>query len=267
MERTDTHIQHSRLRGLAGFSLIELLIGLAISSILALGLWSLASTQERTYGSQDSATEMQQNLRVALQRLTRDIMAAGLGPQSSTINGQNAGAWYNAANNWNAFNIAANSIDIIGSSQTPATLTAQAASGTNTLALAAGQGASFTAGQNISIEGAENAVVNTANGDNLTLTANLGLTHPSGASVYPLQWVTYSVAGGVLNVDQHNGNGARAIASNITALVVAVSAADPKALTVTITGSTTSVTAPVISTVTDTVYRRNLQPGTAGGSW
>jgi len=114
MERTDTHIRHGRLRGVAGFSLIELLIGLAISSILALSLWSLASTQERTYGSQDSATEMQQNLRAALQCLTRDIMAAGLGPQSSTINGQNAGAWYNAANKWNAFNITATSIDIIG---------------------------------------------------------------------------------------------------------------------------------------------------------
>lgn len=257
MERTDTHIQHDPLRGVAGFTLVELLIGLAISSILALSLWSLASTQERTYGSQDSATEMQQNLRIAMQSLTRDIMAAGLGPQSSTINGQNAGAWYNAANSWNAFNITATSIDIIGCGQTPATLSAQAASGTNTLALAAGEGAGFTASQNISIEGAENAVVTSVSGDTLTLSGNLSLTHPSGASVYPLRWVTYSVTGGVLNADQHNGSGPQAVASDITAMAITANATDPKALTVSLTGSTRSATAPLVSTVTDTVYRRN----------
>ena len=257
MERTDTHIRHGRLRGVAGFSLIELLIGLAISSILALSLWSLASTQERTYGSQDSATEMQQNLRAALQCLTRDIMSAGLGPQSSTINGQNAGAWYNAGNNWNPFNITDTSIDIIGCGQTPATLNAPAASGTNTLVLAAGEGAGFTASQNISIEGMENAVVTSISGDTLTLSGNLSLSHPAQATVYPLRWVTYSVAGGTRNADQHNGNGPQAVASNITVMAITVSAADPAALTVSLTGSTSSATAPLVSTVTDTLYRRN----------
>jgi prepilin-type N-terminal cleavage/methylation domain-containing protein len=257
MERTDTHIQHGRLRGVAGFSLIELLIVLAVSGILALSLWSLAATQERTYGSQDSASEMQQNLRIALQDLTRDIMSAGLGPQSSTISGQDASAWYNAANNWNPFNITATSIDIIGCGQTPATLNAQAASGTNTLTLATGGGAGFKAPQNISIAGVENAVVTSISGDTLTLTANLVLTHPAQATVYPLRWVTYSVADGVLSMDQHDGNGALAVASTIKAMRITVSAIDPKALTVILTGSTSSVTAPVTSTVTDTLYRRN----------
>lgn len=257
MERTDTHIQHGCLRGVAGFSLIELLIVLAVSSILALSLWSFAATQERTYGSQDNASEMQQNLRVALQGLTRDIMSAGLGPQSSTIGGQDASAWYNAANSWNPFNITAASIDIIGCGQTPAMLNAQAASGSNTLTLAAGGGASFRASQNISIAGVENAVVLSINGDTLTLTANLSLTHPAQATVYPLRWVTYSVAAGVLSMDQHDGNGAQAVASNITAMAVNASAIDPKALTVSLTGSTSNAAAPVISTVTDTLYRRN----------
>ncbi len=257
MERTDSHIQHGRLRGVAGFSLIELLIALAISGILALSLWSLASTQERTYGSQDSAVEMQQNLRVALLGLTRDIMSAGLGPQSSTINGQDASAWYNAANNWNPFNITAASVDIIGCGQTVATLNGQAASGSNTLTLAAGQGAGFRASQDISIAGVENAVVQSISGDTLTLAGNLVLTHPDQATVYPLRWVTYSAAGGVLSMDQHDGSGAQPIASNITAMAVTASAVDPAALTVSLTGSTGSATAPVVSTVTDTLYRRN----------
>ncbi len=257
MERTDTHIQHRRLRGVAGFSLIELLIVLAVSSILALSLWSLASTQERTYGSQDSASETQQNLRVALQNLTRDIMSAGLGPKSSTISGQDASAWYNAANAWNPFSITATSVDIIGCGQAPANLSVQAVGGTNTLTLTAGGGAGFAASQNISIAGVENAVVQSVAGDVLTLSANISLTHPAQANVYPLRWVTYTVAGGILTMNQHDGKGAQAIASTITAMAVTASAADPKALTVSLTGTTSSVSAPVVSTVTDTCYRRN----------
>jgi hypothetical protein len=184
-------------------------------------------------------------------------MAAGLGPQSSTINGQDASAWYNAGNNWKPYNITAASIDIIGCAQTLATLSAQAASGANTLSLAAGQGANFSAAQNISIAGVENAVVQSVAGDVLTLTANLTLTHPAEATVYPLQWVTYSIPGNVLSVNQHDGNGPQAVAGNITAMPITESVVDPKALTVSLTGTTASATAPVASTVTDTVYRRN----------
>jgi len=100
-------------------------------------------------------------------------------------------------------------------------------------------------------------VVTSISGDTLTLSGNLSLSHPAQATVYPLRWVTYSVAGGILNMDQHNGNGAQAVASNITAMAITVSAADPAALTVSLTGSTSSATAPVVSTVTDTLYRRN----------
>jgi prepilin-type N-terminal cleavage/methylation domain-containing protein len=259
MEKPDIIVQHGPLRGVAGFGLIELLIVLAISSILALGMWSLASTQERTYKAQDSGVEMQQNLRVVLQRLTKDIMAAGLGPQSSTINGQNANAWYNAANSWSPFNITATSIDIVGASQAPSTLSAEVASGTNTLPLAAGEGANFSAGQTINIAGVESATVTAVNGDTLTLSANLTLTHPSQASVYPIQWVTYSIgAGGVLNVDYlHNGNSAQPVANDITAMTTTASATDPNVLTVSLTGTAGTATTPVSYMVTDTIYRRN----------
>jgi hypothetical protein len=40
-------------------------------------------------------------------------------------------------------------------------------------------------------------------------------------------------------------------------MAITVSAADPAALTVSLTGSTSSATAPLVSTVTDTLYRRN----------
>jgi prepilin-type N-terminal cleavage/methylation domain-containing protein len=256
MERKHAQLQHRRFGGLGGFSLVELLVAIAISSILAIAFWTLAATQDSTYKAQDSTGEMQQNLRVAVQMLSGSIIGAGLGPQVSTINGQNAGAWYNAANGWVPYRITATSIDIIGCGQVPASLSAQAAAGTNVLALQAGQGANFTVGQDISVEGMESAVVSAVAGDNLTLSAALALTHPLQSNVYLLQWATYSVGGGTLSLDLHNGNGPQAVASDITAMNIVASAVDPKELTVTITG-TTATTPTVTTTLTDTVFRRN----------
>jgi type IV pilus assembly protein PilW len=253
MERTDTIIQHGRLRGVAGFGLLELLVALAISSILALSLWSLASTQERTYGTQDSGVEMQQNLRVALQRLSKDIMSAGLAPQSTTISGQDVSSWYNSANGWNPLRFTTTTLNIIGTAP-PVTLSAAAAAGTNTLSVAAG--ASFSANQTINIAGVETAVVTAVAGNTLTLSANLTLTHPLGANVYPLRWVLYSLSGNVLSVNYHDGNGLQAVASNISAMNIIAAAADPCALTVTLTG-TTGTTPAVSYQVTNTFYRRN----------
>ena len=265
MERTDAHFQHRRFGGLKGFSLVELLVALGIASFMAIGLWTLASTQKTTYTTQDSAAEMQQNLRVALQMLTASIMGAGLGPEWSTISGADASAWYNAANNWVPTRIAATSIDLIGCNQAPGSLSAAALVGTNVLALQAGQGANFKAGQDVNVGGTENAVVNAVAVDNLNLKANLALTHPAQSNVYPLEWDTYALgAGNTLTLDRHDGNGAQAVASDITAMAIVVDPLDPNPLhprqfQVTITGTT--ATTPTVTTTlpTITVVRRNKQ--------
>jgi len=63
-----------------GLSLIELLIALAVTSILLVGIFNIFLSQHRTYMAQDQIVEMQENVRAALDIMLRDIRMAGYDP-------------------------------------------------------------------------------------------------------------------------------------------------------------------------------------------
>ena len=65
-----------------GFTLVELLITLVISGIIAVAIYSAYITQQRTYLAQDQVVEMQQNIRAGLMLLTKEIRMAGYDPTS-----------------------------------------------------------------------------------------------------------------------------------------------------------------------------------------
>lgn len=60
-----------------GFSLIELMIALAISGIIMGAIYTAYSTQRKMYNSRDAIAEMQQNLRGATIVVERDLRMAG----------------------------------------------------------------------------------------------------------------------------------------------------------------------------------------------
>ena len=60
-----------------GLTLIELLVALAMSGILTAGAYRTFISQQRTYTVQDQVVDTQQNVRVALDRMTREIRMAG----------------------------------------------------------------------------------------------------------------------------------------------------------------------------------------------
>lgn len=62
-----------------GFTLIEILVSLAILGIVLAGIYSVYNMQHKSYIVQEQVTEMQQSERIALQMITRDIRMAGLG--------------------------------------------------------------------------------------------------------------------------------------------------------------------------------------------
>lgn len=62
-----------------GFTLIEILVSLAILGIVLAGIYSVYTMQHKSYIVQEQVAEMQQNERIALQMITRDIRMAGLG--------------------------------------------------------------------------------------------------------------------------------------------------------------------------------------------
>ncbi len=222
---------HDRNRAVKGFTLIELLVGVVLSSLIALALYNLLTSQNRTYTLQDDASEMQQNLRIASEKMSRDLTMAGFGKPSRL--GTSTWPQLNGISGLD-FSIrvtGGNTLDIVGCLD-PAegqTVSALSAGGT-TITLRSGEGASFntTTKSDISIGGKENAKVVAVSGDQLTidtnpiLAGNQGLTYgyPTGVSVYAVKYITYSVDTSdpnapVLRVDEHRGGGQQAVAQYI----------------------------------------------------
>ncbi len=68
-----------RLKRSKGLTLIELLVAMAISAILTAALYRTFIGQHRTYTVQEQVVDMQQNVRVAISRMMREIRIAGFG--------------------------------------------------------------------------------------------------------------------------------------------------------------------------------------------
>jgi len=66
-----------RLAREAGFTLVELLIAVALTGVISLAVFQLFSNQERAFSIQDQVGEMQQNVRVTMEMITRDARMAG----------------------------------------------------------------------------------------------------------------------------------------------------------------------------------------------
>ncbi|MCK5244375.1 MAG: PilW family protein [Desulfobacterales bacterium] len=72
-----------RSDGTRGFTLIELLISMALSGIVMSAIYTLFISQNRSYSIQEQVSEMQQNARVAMDRIVRDVRMAGYGVMNS----------------------------------------------------------------------------------------------------------------------------------------------------------------------------------------
>ncbi len=66
-----------------GFTLTELLIAMAIAGIVMAGVYSAYSSQQRSYIAQEQVAAVQQNLRVAMYFMEREIRMAGCDPKGS----------------------------------------------------------------------------------------------------------------------------------------------------------------------------------------
>ena len=66
-----------------GFSLIELLVALVITSVVSMAIYSVFLTSSRNYTTQSVAANVQQSVRAAMEVMLQDIRAAGLDPSAS----------------------------------------------------------------------------------------------------------------------------------------------------------------------------------------
>jgi type IV pilus assembly protein PilW len=66
-----------------GFTLVELLVAMAMAGIVIGAIYSTYKSQQDSYIAQEQVAEMQQNLRAALYMMARDIRMAGFNPADS----------------------------------------------------------------------------------------------------------------------------------------------------------------------------------------
>lgn len=214
-----------------GITLIELLVALTISGILVAGVYRTFVSQQHTYTVQDQVVDMQQNVRLAINRMTRELRMAGFGKMDASFfshGGMTVGS--------DTFTSVVNpggggtSVTVVEGYQTliPTTMSVNATTGSNSIFVNDVSNFDTGAKQYISINGVESHRIVSINvvtkeiqfpgWDKLT---NDHVPEPGKpVYVYPVMAITYShgVPGDPLMRDDHLGAGPQPVAENIDSL-------------------------------------------------
>jgi len=80
------HRRQWRLSG-SGFTTVELLAAILIAGVIIAGLYSVFLSQQVAFSAQEQITEMVQNVRAAMDLMTREVRLAGYKNSTTTFNG------------------------------------------------------------------------------------------------------------------------------------------------------------------------------------
>ena len=212
-----------------GFSLIELLVGMAITSILVGALYRTFIGQQNTYNIEDQVVDTQQNVRVSIDQMVRKIRMAGYGGNTNILSAfVNVNGFTNIitpVHNANNVGTGDDSITIIIADEV-STLTQDAAKGSSQLNLN-NANSIFDTGKRkyLCLNGENNYFVNSVSGNTVTLSTPLAEDHLINEAVslvkaitYKLQWDSTNPTMPVLVEDENTGAGIQVIAENIERL-------------------------------------------------
>lgn len=221
----------------AGVTLIELLIALIISGILVAALYRTFIDQQKTYTVQDQVADMQQNVRVGIDQMTREIRMAGYGDNILAIFG-NINGFTNIltpVNNANNTGKNDDSLTVIIAIEV-AKLTATVAQGSTTINISyAGEFDHFDDGTKryLCLNGENNYLVQSASLSTITLATPLLEGHLVDEPVFLVKAVTYKLIPDpsdstvpVLVKNDNTGNGDQIIADHIEGLQFTYTLAD-----------------------------------------
>jgi len=220
-----------------GLTLVELLVAMAISGIVVAAVYTAFITQQKSYTVQDQVAEAQQNARVGLDLIAREVRMAGYGQPSWAINADTDGDGTNEAVTDSVTVVdgggGPDRITVIGCfDPNPATLLYAASVGDTILRLQdATEAARFntTTKNSIFIGGMESAKVTAISGSTLTIdtdpttSGNQGLirSFDAGSEVNLVKAVTYYVEDNTLRRNENTGAGGQPLAENIEDLQIA----------------------------------------------
>lgn len=177
-----------------GITLIELLIALVISSILLGALYQTFIRQQKTYAIQEQVVETQQNVRVAIDRMSRELRMAGYGGKILTVF-VNVNGFSNIITPVdNANNIGNNDdkITIILADQV-GVLTSNALKGSTTLSVTNADKFNNEKKKYLNLNGQNNYVVSGVSGSTITLTTALAEEHLANEPVNLVKAITYDL--------------------------------------------------------------------------
>jgi prepilin-type N-terminal cleavage/methylation domain-containing protein len=217
-----------------GVTLIELLIALVISSILVAGIYRTFIHQQKSYVTQEQVADMQQNVRVAINRMMREIRMAGFGNIQGVLPVTFPGVGRTYPNVVNPDLPVAGALTIVSAIGGNATLLKQPGDSVGAILLGPDQIqvsmlAEFDVNDKkyISIGGLESHFITAIDGANniLTLNTNVGIFYKTDGStfVYAIRGISYRVvidASGrpTLRRDENIGGGFQPVADNIEAI-------------------------------------------------
>jgi len=217
-----------------GVTLIELLIALVISSILIAGIYRTFIHQQKTYATQEQVADMQQNVRVAINRMMREIRMAGFGNVQGVLPVTFLGGTRTYPDVVNPDLPVAGAFTIVSAIGGMATLLKQPGDSVGAVVLASNQIqvsalAEFDTNDRryISIGGLESHFITAIDGPNRVLTLNTDVNRfyktDGSTLVYAVRAISYRIvidASGspILRRDENIGGGFQPVADNIEAI-------------------------------------------------
>jgi len=201
-----------------GVTLIELIIALAISAVLVGALYGTFLTQQYGYKVQDDVLDMQQNTRVALNEMLREIRMAGFGNIGPILPVTISGRTYNYVINPEVPSKGA--LTILGAIGGTTTLTGINPPPNQNQIMVSGTALFDTIKRKyISIAGIESYVITSISANTLTLDRNVVTSFKTGGNtpVHAIRAITYLIPFGttVLRRNENLGGGAQPLAEDI----------------------------------------------------
>lgn len=176
-----------------GLTLIELLIVLVISSLLIAGIYRTFIHQQHTYTVQEQVVDMQQNVRMAINQMVREIRMAGFGRQDAGFLGNDG--MHGRYKNIISPSDDGQSITVVGAFQEATTLRTTAVIGSEFIEVNDVSAFDIPGKFYVSINGTESHRIHHISGNELHFFNNVKLreTHSAGEPVYLVVAITYSL--------------------------------------------------------------------------
>ena len=214
-----------------GVTLIELLIAMLISAILIAGIYRTFIHQQKTYATQEQVADMQQNVRVSINRMMREIRMTGFGSIQGVLPVTFLGGTRTYTNVVNPDAPVAGALTIVSAIGGTAILIAQPGGPLASNQIQVNTLADFDTNNKsyVSIGGLESHIITAIDGAKniLTLNTDVGNVYQIGGKtpvlVYAIRAISYRImidatGSPILRRDENTGGGFQPMADNIEAI-------------------------------------------------